>query len=159
MCLKTLGSTAYWPANLSIKACISWEETGGGGGGVGEGLGVGDGVGLGVGDGEGVGGGVGASVGVGEGEEARLKTLPARYEAPQIIPASIEKRTVKRKYLTLRQIITLAAGKKIFKKEFRLERFRLFARGRFSLRGGDSCTICRFYPRPERGPKEEYRSL
>ena len=148
MCLRTLGSTAYWPANLSIKACISWEETGGGGGGVGEGLGVGDGVGLGVGDGEGVGGGVGASVGVGEGAEARLKTLPARYEAPQIIPASIEKRTTERKYLM-----------KIFKKVFRLERFRLFARGRFSLRGGDSCTICRFYPRPERGPKEEYRSL
>lgn len=91
MCLRTLGSTAYWPANLSIKACISWGETGGGRGGVGEGLGVGDGVGLGVGDGEGVGDGVGA--------EARLRTFPARYEAPQIVAASIEKRTAKRKYL------------------------------------------------------------
>ena len=89
-----MGSTAYWPANLSINACISWEETGSTGGGVGEGLGVG----VGVGEVEGVGVGVGV-VGVGEGTEARLKTLPARYEAPQMVPASIEKRMVKRKYL------------------------------------------------------------
>src|SRR3990170_3472688 len=86
MCLKTFGSTAYWLANLSMKACISWEETGGGGGG-------------GVGEGEGVGVGVGGAVGVGEGTEARPKTLPARYEAPQTIAVSMVKETAQRKYL------------------------------------------------------------
>src|SRR3972149_7113253 len=99
MCLKTLGSTAYWAANFSINAFISWEETGGGGGGVGEGIGVGVGVGVGVGEGEGVGVGVGGAVGVGEGTEARLKTFPARYEAPQTIAVSMVKETAQRKYL------------------------------------------------------------
>ncbi len=122
MCLRTLGSTAYWAAKRSIKACISWGETGGGGEGVGGGLGVGDGVGLGVGDGEGVGGGVGASVGVGEGAEAKLKTFPARYDNPQIVPASIEKRTAKRKYLrkdfTAPNYSIRGGGKKFSKRNF-----------------------------------------
>jgi len=120
MCLKTWGLTPYWPANLSINAFISWEETGGGGGGVGEGIGVG--VGVGVGEGEGVGVGVGGLVGVGEGTEARPKTLPARYEAPQIIPVSIEKETAQRKYLrkdfTGPNYNTGSRGRKFSKRNF-----------------------------------------
>jgi len=89
MCLRTLGSTPYWAEKRSIKACISWGETGGGGGGVGEGIGVGVGVGVwvGVGDGD--------SMGV----EATLKTFSDSFsEITQIVPGIAIKRSKRKKY-------------------------------------------------------------
>lgn len=66
MCLKTLGSTPYWAANLSIKVLICSDEISGRGGDVGLGVGIKVGVGLGVGVAVGVCVGVndGVSVGV-----------------------------------------------------------------------------------------------
>ena len=70
---------------------------------MGEGLGVGlgVGVGVGVGEGEGVGVGVAELVGDGEGVDARLKTLPARYDKVQTVAVSPRNKIRKKRYLKM----------------------------------------------------------